>query len=154
MSGRADDADPGAGDATDDRASETSGDGAASPTTDTVLVVDGDEEIREMVRFKLQREADVVTAADGRECWEYLDDHGDAPPGVVVLDVMMPGMNGRQVLRRIRDDRRFDDVAVVMLTSLGRSDEAVEALEAGATDYMSKPFSPDELLARIRRARG
>ncbi|MWG36391.1 response regulator [Halomarina oriensis] len=126
----------------------------APETDETILVADDDEEIREVIRFKLQSEASVVTAADGHECWEYLQSHREDPPSVLVLDVMMPRMNGRQVLERVRDDEAFDAMAVVVLTSIGRSDQVVEALETGATDYMNKPFSPDELLARIRRARG
>lgn len=122
--------------------------------SDTVLVADDDEEIRELIRFKLQAETDVVTVSDGQECWEYLDAHRDDQPSVVVLDVMMPRLNGRQVLERIRDDDTFAELPVVMLTSIGRSEQVVEALERGATDYMNKPFSPDELLARIDRARG
>lgn len=58
------------------------------------------------------------------------------------------------MLERIRDDEAFAELPVVMLTSIGRSEQVVEALERGATDYMNKPFSPDELLARIDRARG
>jgi DNA-binding response OmpR family regulator len=122
--------------------------------SDTVLVADDDEEIRELIRFKLQSETDVVTVSDGQECWEYLDAHREDQPSVVVLDVMMPRLNGRQVLERIRNDETFAELPVVMLTSIGRSEQVVEALERGATDYMNKPFSPDELLARIDRARG
>lgn len=63
--------------------------------SDTVLVADDDEEIRELIRFKLRSETDVVTVADGQECWEYLDVHREDQPSVVVLDVMMPRLNGR-----------------------------------------------------------
>lgn len=134
--------------------SRPNGETSDGRTSDTVLVADDDEEIRELIRFKLRSETDVVTVADGQECWEYLDAHREDQPSVVVLDVMMPRLNGRQVLERIRDDEAFAELPVVMLTSIGRSEQVVEALERGATDYMNKPFSPDELLARIDRARG
>ncbi|MCY4730231.1 response regulator [Natronomonas gomsonensis] len=120
----------------------------------SILIADDDEEMRELLRFKLQNGYDVTAVADGEECWRYLDENADDLPDLMVLDVMMPGLSGYRILDRMRDDERFDDVEVIMLTSRGREDDIVRALDAGATDYMTKPFSGNELVARIQRVLG
>ncbi|WP_134671572.1 response regulator transcription factor [Halorussus marinus] len=117
----------------------------------SVLIADDDEEMRELLTFKLQNGYDVTAVSDGAECWNRLDTAADDLPDLVVLDVMMPGLNGYRVLDRMDGDDRFDDLEVIMLTSRGKEDDIVRALEAGATDYMTKPFSANELLARIKR---
>lgn len=119
--------------------------------TDSLLIADDDEEIRNLLQFKLENGYDVVTVGDGDACWNYLDEHADDPPDLVVLDVMMPGMDGYRVLNRIDEDERFEDVAVIMLTSRGAEDDIVRGFDVGATDYMAKPFAPNELGARIKR---
>jgi DNA-binding response OmpR family regulator len=117
-----------------------------------VLVVDDDEEMREILAFKLEPEYEVDTATDGQEGWTYLAERLESPPDLVVLDIMMPKMDGFRVLDRIADEPMLDGVAVVVLTSRGREEDVVRALDAGATDYVTKPFAPDELAARIERA--
>ncbi|MDQ2056349.1 response regulator [Halobellus sp. H-GB7] len=119
----------------------------------SILIADDDEEIRELLTFKLQSGYEVTAAADGRECWRYLENATDLPD-LVVLDVMMPGLNGYRVLDRMQDDDRLADIDVIMLTSRGKEDDIVRALESGATDYMTKPFSANELIARIKRVLG
>ncbi|MFD1511929.1 response regulator transcription factor [Halomarina rubra] len=118
----------------------------------TVLIVDDDEQIHQIVRHKLEPETTVHAAFDGLEGWEFLNDHPDEQPDLVLLDLMMPQMNGDEVLNRIRDDDRFDDLPVIMLTSMGRGEEPLEERHPGATVYMDKPFSPTELVSRIREA--
>lgn len=113
-----------------------------------IVIADDDETIREIVEFKLTSKGWNVTAFEnGRECWDHLE--SNSSPDMVVLDVMMPGLSGLQVLQRIRDDDALSSIPVIMLTSRGREEHVVEGFERGATDYMTKPFSPNELVARI-----
>jgi len=111
-----------------------------------ILVVDDDEAIRASLRRGLTFEGfDVVLAADGTEALRLLR---DAPPDLMVLDLMMPGPDGLEVVRRLRavDDR----LPVVLLTARDAVPDRVAGLESGADDYLVKPFAFSELLARIR----
>lgn len=124
--------------------------GAAGPSVASpsvrVLLVDDDETIREHLAGVLQRSGlQVEVATDGAEALERI---AAAMPDLVVLDVMMPVMDGREVLRRIRGSH--DWLPVILLTQVGESFERAAALDEGADDYLNKPFDPQELLARIR----
>jgi DNA-binding response OmpR family regulator len=121
--------------------------------TGQIVIADDDETIRDIVEFKLSGPDRTVTAFEnGRACWEHLE--SNEPPDLVVLDVMMPGLTGLQVLERMRDDEGLASVPVIVLTSRGREEHVVEGIERGATDYMTKPFSPNELVARANRYLG
>ena len=118
-----------------------------------VLVVDDERPIRELVRGYLVREGmEVILAEDGPS---GLDAVRDRDPDVVVLDLMLPGLDGIEVCRRLRT---FSDAFVVMLTARDEEVDRIVGLSIGADDYMVKPFSPRELVARIkallRRPRG
>ncbi|MFB6295248.1 MAG: response regulator transcription factor [Halobacteriales archaeon] len=114
-----------------------------------IVIADDDDTIRELVEYKLSNAGQDVTAFEnGQTCWEHLK---GVSPALVVLDVMMPGLSGLQVLDRIRDDDELSEVPVILLTSRGREEHVIEGLETGATDYMTKPFSPNELVARVKR---
>jgi DNA-binding response OmpR family regulator len=110
-----------------------------------ILVVDDEPPMVELVRGYLAREGwDVLTAADGNEALEIArSEH----PDVVVLDLMLPGVDGLEVCRQIRT---FSDAYVVMLTAKSEEVDKLIGLAVGADDYMTKPFSPRELVARIR----
>lgn len=112
-----------------------------------ILVVDDDPDIRETIRitFKLRwPEAEILEAADGESGIQMsLED----PPSLVILDLMLPGMDGFEVCQRLR---RLSNVPILMLTAKGRDVEKVKGLELGADDYITKPFSFIELLARVR----
>jgi two-component system, OmpR family, response regulator len=119
---------------------------------DHVLVVDDDGEIRKLLGEYLRKAGYRVTAvADGKAMWQALE---AAHPEVVVLDVMLPGDDG---LTLCRDLRARSQVPIIMLTARGEETDRIVGLEMGADDYLAKPFSPRELLARIksvlRRAR-
>ncbi len=108
------------------------------------LVVDDDNDVRGLVRALLERSGALVReAGDGREALRLLY---DARPDVIVLDVAMPNLDGWQTLERIRD---LSDVPVLMLTARDTELEKVRGLQAGADDYVTKPFGRQELLARI-----
>jgi two-component system OmpR family response regulator len=110
-----------------------------------VLVIDDDARLFELLSGYLgENGIHAVHAPDGRRGLEELE-HGTAD--AVLLDVMMPGMNGLEVLRKIREKHR---VPVIMLTAKGDETDRVVGLELGADDYLPKPFSPRELLARLR----
>jgi DNA-binding response OmpR family regulator len=109
-----------------------------------VLVVDDDATVREVVLSYLRADGyDVSEAADGETALSMV---GHARPDLVVLDVMLPGVDGLEVIRRIRAG---GDLPVIMLTALGSEEDRVVGLELGADDYLTKPFSPRELVLRV-----
>jgi two-component system response regulator MprA len=113
--------------------------------TTRILVVDDDAKIRTVVRRGLAYEGyRVVEAATGEEGLEKAREH---LPDLVILDVMMPGMDGLEVTRRLRSSG--DEIAILMLTARDEVKDRVEGLENGADDYLVKPFSFEELLARV-----
>ncbi len=113
-----------------------------------VLVVDDDVAVRESLRRALRLEGyDVELAADGGEALERLESNGD-DPDLVVLDVLMPNVDGLQVCRQLRRTGRR--VPVLMLTARDEVADRVAGLDAGADDYVVKPFALEELLARVR----
>jgi two-component system, OmpR family, response regulator MprA len=111
-----------------------------------LLVVDDDPSLREALALVLDLNGfEVTTACDGREAIRTLV---EAPPDAVVLDVLMPGLDGLEVCRRMR--AAGDRTPVLMLTARAEVGERVEGLEAGADDYLAKPFAREELVARLR----
>lgn len=113
--------------------------------TRRILLVEDEKAIREAVTAYLEREGYWVTAApDGREALEQFQKHRF---DLVVLDLMLPYVSGEQVCRAIRD---ASDVPIIMLTAKGELEDRVAGLELGADDYLVKPFSPRELVARVR----
>jgi DNA-binding response OmpR family regulator len=113
--------------------------------TGRVLVVDDDETVRDVVRRYLEVAGFTVdVAGDGVD---GLKRFAAQPADLVVLDVMMPGINGLEVCKRLR---QVSQVPIVMLTALGEEENRIAGLQLGADDYVTKPFSGDELLARLR----
>lgn len=116
----------------------------------TALLVEDNEDIAQLVEFIVKREGlQVVRARDGREA-EHAINAGPAPD-LVLLDVMLPYVDGFQLLARIRGKPAWDSVPVMMLTAKSEEADIIRALEAGANDYVVKPFQPFELLARLKR---
>ena len=110
-----------------------------------VLVVEDDKTVAEVVRRYLEREGyEVHAVGDGRSALDSFDDDG---ADLVVLDIMLPGIDGLEVCRQLRSRA---PVPVIMLTALGEESDRIMGLEIGADDYISKPFSPRELVARIK----
>ena len=110
-----------------------------------ILTVEDDERIRTAVRMALEEEGwDVEETASGEAA---LDAFNRMPADVVLIDIMLPGIDGFEVCRSIR---RLGDVPIVMVTARSDSHDVVAGLEAGADDYLRKPFDPKELSARIR----
>jgi DNA-binding response OmpR family regulator len=116
----------------------------------TILVVEDDPTLRSTLAFNLRREGyDVWTADRGERALEVVRDAGDRID-LLVLDVMLPGINGFQVLQQVR--RRGLQVPVLMLSARGEEQDRIDGLELGADDYVVKPFALRELMARIRAA--
>lgn len=112
----------------------------------SALVVDDDETVGDVVAAYLQRAGMTVRrASDGIDA---LAAAAQSPPDIVVLDLMLPGIDGLEVCRRLR--RSAPDVPIVMLTALGEEDDRIRGLEVGADDYVTKPFSPRELVLRVQ----
>ena len=112
-----------------------------------VLIADDDAVVRDVVRRYLERDGlEVAIAHDGTEALRLL---GSQPIDVAVLDVMMPGPDGLSLCRNLRQRGDYT-VPVILLTALGEEEDRIAGLEAGADDYLTKPFSPRELVARVR----
>ena len=115
----------------------------------TILVVDDDAEIRDLAELVLLGGGYAVRKASS--AWEALDLVRRAPPDLVLLDVNMPEMDGWELLRLLKADELWRDLPVVMFTVKMEFRDKVHALQDGAFDYITKPFSPEELLGRIER---
>jgi two-component system response regulator MprA len=114
-----------------------------------ILVVDDERAVRESLRRALELEGyEIDLAADGQEALQLLETNGDAQPDAVILDVLMPGVDGLEVCRRLR--RSGNRVPVLMLTARDEIENRVAGLDAGADDYVTKPFALEELVARVR----
>src|SRR5690606_10142132 len=109
-----------------------------------ILIVEDDPAILELLRFHLDNEGfSTLSATDGRAA---LEAYARSRPDLVLLDLMLPGMDGLEVCRRIR---KSSETPIIILTAKGQEDDRVRGLESGADDYVTKPFSPRELVARI-----
>ena len=114
-------------------------------TNKTILVVDDDPKTVDLVKLYLERDGHkVLTAYDGEEALNMFHEN---KPSLVVLDVMLPGINGVEICRKLRSE---SDVPIVMLTARTRDEDKLMGLDTGADDYVTKPFSPGELAARVR----
>jgi DNA-binding response OmpR family regulator len=118
-----------------------------------VLVADDEPHIGRIIKMKLEQGPFRVTLAyDGREAMELLDREPDVQ--LVLLDLMMPHLSGLDVLAQLRADKRFKDVPCIILTAAGQEQQHKRAMELGATDFMTKPFSPKKLYARAAELAG
>jgi two-component system alkaline phosphatase synthesis response regulator PhoP len=113
-----------------------------------VLVVDDEEDLLELVRYNLTREGYAVECVSSGE--QALQAARRAPPDLIVLDLMLPAVDGLEVCRRLKADAATRDSLIVMLTAKSEEGDVVVGLERGADDYVTKPFSPRVLAARIR----
>ena len=131
----------------EDEGSET----LPSETQPTAVVVEDDQIIVTLLEHLLSRRGfDVRIALDGRQAIDFLDTL-PSPPALVLLDVMLPYLDGFEIIKRIREHATWSQVPIIMLTAKSQEQNIVRALDHGANDYLIKPFRPEELLARIRR---
>jgi len=115
-----------------------------------ILIVDDEAPIRNMLAFSLNRaEMDVEVAAGGDEALARLNGEAE-PPDLIVMDWMMPGLDGLQLTRTLRDTPGLSEIPIIMLTARGNETDRTSGLDSGADDYIVKPFSTRELISRVR----
>jgi len=113
-----------------------------------ILLVEDEPGIQELLKLNLGQAGHQVTAAnDAEDALQYLR---NTLPDVILLDWMLPGMSGIDLCKRLRSDNRYQPVPIIMLTARGEEQDKVAGLDTGADDYITKPFSPRELVSRIR----
>ncbi|RMF07527.1 MAG: phosphate regulon transcriptional regulatory protein PhoB [Alphaproteobacteria bacterium] len=112
-----------------------------------ILLVEDDLSLTELVRYNLEHEGfDVACSADGEEGWLMAQ---ETPPDLILLDWMLPNLSGIEICRRLRRHSETANVPVIMLTARTEESDRIRGLDTGADDYVTKPFSPRELVARI-----
>lgn len=113
-----------------------------------ILIVDDEEDIRELIRYNLEKEAyRTVEASSGEQAIAQAERH---LPDLLILDLMLPGVNGIDVCRQLKSSERTEKIPVLMLTAKNEESDVIIGLEVGADDYLTKPFSPKVLIARVR----
>jgi two-component system phosphate regulon response regulator PhoB len=113
-----------------------------------ILVVDDDPDILKLVQYNLEREGfSVLTAANGQDALQLVHSQ---PPQAIILDLMLPEVDGLEVFRQVKRDPTLSDIPVIMLTAKGEEVDRVVGFELGADDYITKPFSPRELVLRVK----
>ncbi|MEQ1622199.1 MAG: phosphate regulon transcriptional regulator PhoB [Methylococcales bacterium] len=114
----------------------------------TILVVEDEEAIRSMLVMVLEQAGfNAIAAGDAQVAQSVLD---DTVPDLIILDWMLPGISGVEWARRLKKESVYQDIPIILLTARGEEEDKIRGLEVGADDYMTKPFSPKELVARIR----
>ncbi len=118
-------------------------------TKPNILVVDDEEDIRELVQLNLAREGyGVLTCETGEQALQIA--HSKLP-NLIILDLMLPGIDGLEVCRKLKSDTKTSNIPIIMLTAKGEESDIVTGLELGSDDYVTKPFSGKVLVARVRR---
>lgn len=116
---------------------------------ESILVVDDEEDVLELVRYNLDKSGyQVETASSGEEA---LTKARRKLPDLLILDLMLPGMDGLEVCKKLKNDAKTEGLPIIVLTAKGEETDIVTGLELGADDYVTKPFSPKVLIARVRR---
>ncbi len=117
-------------------------------TTNKILIVEDEQPIREMTAFHLSRAGfEVLEAEDCRSARELL---ANERPDLALIDWMLPDMSGLELARMLKRDENYDDLSIIMLTARAEERDKISGLDGGADDYITKPFSPRELIARIQ----
>ncbi len=113
-----------------------------------VLVCEDDEMVLKMVEFKLQKEGyEVILAADGKEAIEKIKTHR---PDLIITDIMMPYLTGLEIVHQVRKELKIT-VPIIIVSSIGLEKTVLEAFQLGADDFITKPFSPNELSVRVKK---
>ncbi len=116
---------------------------------ENILIVDDEEDVLELVQFNLEKDGyKTETAVSGEEA---LKKAKAKRPDLIILDLMLPGIDGLEVCKRLKSDSKTENIPVIMLTAKSEESDIVTGLELGAQDYITKPFSPKVLIARVRR---
>ena len=114
----------------------------------TILIAEDEKDIRQLVSFNLERESfSTISSGDGKTALSLARSN---IPDLIILDLMLPVMDGFEVFKELRLDSRTKDIPVIMLTAKAQLDDIIAGLEMGADDYLTKPFSPKELMLRVK----
>ncbi len=114
-----------------------------------ILIIEDDEHIWKLIEYRLKKEKhELVWACDGLKALEILE---TTKPDLIISDIMIPYMDGIQILKKVKEDDNLKEIPVIMLTSKAQEQDIITGLELGAQDYMAKPFSPSELILRVNR---
>ena len=112
-----------------------------------ILLVDDEPDIVEFLKYNLEQESfEVIESYNGEEALKMIRER----PDLILLDIMMPGMSGYEVCKRIKEDTQFKDIPIVFLTALSQENDEIRGLEVGGSDFIKKPISPLKLIARVR----
>lgn len=115
-----------------------------------ILIVEDDAMIRDLIKVYLEYEGyEVIEAEDGEVAKTLYDKH---EPSLLILDLMLPKITGEEICQWVREDRKDEDIAIIMLTAKSRSSDKISGLKMGADHYIRKPFEPDELIAQVEAA--
>lgn len=114
-----------------------------------VLVIEDEDHIWKIIQYKLKNENhDPVWASDGLKAMQILE---EMKPDLIISDIMVPYLDGLQILKEIKKNDELKDIPVIMLTSKSQEKDVISGLEMGAQDYITKPFSPAELILRVNK---
>ncbi|HDZ49641.1 hypothetical protein LCGC14_1438880 [marine sediment metagenome] len=117
-----------------------------------IVLAEDEPQIARLIEFKLKKEGyQVIWKENGEEALKAIKAD---KPDLILLDIMMPVMDGYEVLRRVKEDENLKSIPVVMLTARAQEKDVVKGIDLGAEDYITKPFHPAELLARVKRILG
>ncbi len=120
--------------------------------TRKIVLAEDEPQIARLIEFKLKKEGySVISKENGEEALKAIKMD---KPDLILLDIMMPVMGGYEVLRRLKEDENLKSVPVIMLTARAQEKDVVKGIDMGAEDYITKPFHPAELLARVKRILG
>ena len=115
---------------------------------ETILIVEDDKNISKLIKYNLEKEGfRCLVSFDGEDAMQTLD---KIPTDLIILDIMLPGIDGLEVCRRVKQDKKLSNIPIIMLTAKGEEVDKVVGFELGADDYVVKPFSPRELILRIK----
>ncbi|MBU0468218.1 MAG: response regulator transcription factor [Candidatus Omnitrophica bacterium] len=113
-----------------------------------ILIVEDDKDISEMIRYNLEKDGySTVSVFDGEKVSQVVK---ASKPDLIILDIMLPGMDGLEICKNLKRDQSAEDIPIIMLTAKSQESDKIVGLELGADDYVTKPFSPKELIARIK----
>lgn len=114
-----------------------------------ILIIEDDRDLNNLLKFtfEMTQKYEVVSLFDGKDFWQQL---GTAMPDLAIIDIMLPSVNGTEILRQLRADPRTSRIPAILLTARSQEQDKIEGFEAGADDYITKPFSPRELLLRVQ----